>query len=466
MNLEEVKEEFCRPVDERAILSFALNDINYFYSVCSKLSDGDFLHSHHQLIFMIMKTLLDRGVKSLDLAALNAEAQAEGVFHNIGGYDYVLSINNMMLSKENFDVYLNNVIEASTKFKLYLKIHNGLDAILTNSKNGLSSADLMGDIESSVLDLSTESKSIEEPKNIADGLREYIEEKSENKVEMMGISTGYPILDKQIDGLVPGTLLIVSARKKMGKSTFLSNIAAHVAIIDRVPTLYIDTEMSFVEWRDRIVSHMSNVPERVVKHGGYTPEDKAKIMKCVDRIEGSKLFHEFMPGYSLDKIVTLYKKYKAVHNIGLGIFDYLKEPDSSTLDRQRKEYQVLGDVTTKLKDLAGILNIPFATAVQINRSGDIADSDRVARYGDVVAQWMLKDEEEYNHGGEKGGRYKLVIRDSRRGGATPKEGIGYWFFKEQLSIKEVDAANQLVNSFGDRVINFGSDSFSDDKELK
>lgn len=466
MNLEEAKEEFCRPGDERAILSFSLKGIDYFYSVCSKMTITDFLHPQHQLIFMIMKTLLDRGVKSLDLTALNAEAQSAGVFYNIGGYEYVQSIENMILSKDNFDMYLNNVLEASTKFQLFLKLNEGVSSVMANAKKGLASADLIGSIESSVLDLSTRSRSIGEPRNLADGLREYVEEKSEKRVEMIGISTGYPILDKQIDGLVPGTLMIVSARKKMGKSTFLSNIAAHVALIDRIPTLYIDTEMSFGEWRDRMVSHMSNVPERTVKHGGYTPEDKAKILKCVDVIEGAELYHEFMPGYSLDKIVALYKKYKVTHNIGFGVFDYLKEPDSSSLERQRKEYQVLGDVTTKLKDLAGTLDIPFATAVQINRSGDIADSDRIARYGDVIAQWMLKEEDEYEHGGDEGGRYKLVIRDSRRGGATPKEGIGYWFFKEQLTIREVDAAHQLINTLGDNVVNFGSESFADDKTLE
>ena len=46
---------------------------------------------------------------------------------------------------------------------------------------------------------------------------------------MSGISTGYPILDKQIDGMIPGTVLFIAARKKMGKSTLLTNIAAYDA---------------------------------------------------------------------------------------------------------------------------------------------------------------------------------------------------------------------------------------------
>ena len=98
----------------------------------------------------------------------------------------------------------------------------------------------------------------------------------------------------------------------------------------------------------------------------------------------------------------------------------------------RKEYQLLGDITTVLKDLAGQLNIPAVTAVQINRSGQIADSDRIARFGDVIAQWMSKKPEDLEKDGYQAGTHKLVVRDTRRGGATPEEGIGYHFFKEQL----------------------------------
>jgi replicative DNA helicase len=329
---------------------------------------------------------------------------------------------------------------------------------MRNAKDGKTSADLIGSVETNVLDLSTESKAIKEPIDLAEGLSELIEERKVNEVKQMGISTGFPILDFQIDGLVPGTLNIISARLKVGKSAILSNIATHVAYMQRIPVLYIDTEMPFGQWRDRIIASMSGVRERDIKHGGYDPEIYDKIVnKCVKIVNNGKLFHEFMPGYNVEKIVALYKKYKLKHNIGLMIFDYIKEPDSSSLDRQRKEYQVLGDVTTKLKDLAGELDIPALAAVQINRANEIADSDRIARYADVICQWMVKTEEEIENGGDPGGTHKLVVRETRRGGSTPVQGIGFKFFKEQLCIKEVNAPDQLIK-YGEKVINSGSAS--------
>jgi replicative DNA helicase len=204
---------------------------------------------------------------------------------------------------------------------------------------------------------------------------------------------------------------------------------------------------------------MSNTRERDIKHGNYTEEDYQRIQnRCVGMVEKGELYHEYMPGYSIEKIVALYKKYKLKHNIGLMIFDYIKEPDSSSIERQRREYQVLGDVTTKLKDLAGQLNVPCLTAVQINREGNVADSDRIARYADIIMQWTTRSKEEMEGQPDgKAGQYKLVIRETRRGGMTAEEGIGYYFFKEKLLIDEVKPEFQLKNYNNGVVNNDGSD---------
>lgn len=455
MMREEVKEIFRRPTDERALLSFCFKDIDYFYTLAQRLTEKDFLSYDNSIIYTLFSSLSHKNIQKFDLPLIINVAQESGVLDSVGGIDYLHSINDMPVSNENFEVYLKNVLEASTKFRLYGTLNEKLKLIEKNSKDGKDSAELIGSLEGEILDLSTTSKAIKEPQNLSEGLRDTINERRTNAVERMGVSTGYAILDKQIDGLVPATLTVVAARPKMGKSTFLSNIAAYVAYQEGIPVLYVDTEMSFEQWRDRIVACMSGVRERDIKHGGYDDETYNNIIdKCVNIVERGKLFHEFMPGYSVDKLVALYKKYKIKHDIGLMVFDYIKEPDSASIDRQRKEYQILGDVTTKLKDLAGELEIPALTAIQLNRDKEIADSDRIARYADVICLWSKKDKEELEAGSDRGGSHKLMVRETRRGGMTPKEGIGYYFYKETLYIEEVDANDQLIQ-YGNKVVNYG-----------
>lgn len=457
----EVKQLFCRATDERALLAYSFKTIDSFYTIISKMDEKDFLYPGHSTLFVLLKSMLNKGVEKFDIAMIVDVARNEGCLQSIGGIDYLQSVNNMEVSEENFKIYLNNVLEASTKYKLYGLLKEGTAKVVDNAKEGRNSSELMGRVENEILNLSTESKAVDEPKDFADGLVEYIEERKENRIEQVGLSTGHVILDKQIDGLIPATLFIVGARLKEGKSAFLTNIALHVAYIENKTVLYIDTEMPYVQWRPRAVAALSGVKEREIIHGGYSERTHERIVnRCLKRVDDGKLFHEYMPGYSVDKIVALYKKYKVKHDLGLIMFDYLKEPGSSSVDRQRKEYQLLGDVTTTIKDLAGELNIPAVTAVQLNRAKEIADSDRIARYADVIGIWSTREKDEIDKAGLEAGSHKLVVQNSRRGGQTPVEGIGYRFFKEQLRIIEVDIQDQAIDY--SRIINEGS-AYYDDK---
>lgn len=461
----QIKQMFCRAAEERALISYCMKDLSNYFAVCSKLSATDFLYAEHQMMIMLFEKLASKGASSFETNLITAEANAEGVLESLGGLQYIQTIANMALSDRNFDLYLQTVFDASTKYKLYMLLSDKLTTIEENTKEGLSSADLLSSVEASILDLSMSGLNINEPINLSDGLQEYIDELKDKKIVLSGLSTGYPILDKQIDGMVAGTLLVIAARKKVGKSAFLSNIAINAACRLNTPVLYVDTELSFNEWRSRALATISGIKERDIKHGGWDDMTHLQIQKAKRLIDGKKLFHEYMPGYSVDKLVALYKKYHHKEKIGLIVFDYLKEPDSTSVDRQRKEYQLLGDVTTKLKDLAGQLNIPALTAVQLNRDNDIADSDRIARYADVICIWSTREAKDIETGSVDSGSHKLVIKDTRRGGATNDNGIGYNFRKDILQINEVAVDKQYFTNF-EKVVNFDSAGYEDTDEVR
>jgi len=440
---EAVKDEFCQAVYERALLSYCFRNIDNYYTIVSQISEQDFLRPEHKLIYIILGTLAKTNISKFDGSMVTNEAQKNGVLQQIGSYDYVSAIMGLDLEESNISYYIDKVLDNSTKYQLYNKLSSNLNLLKEKAKDdNVTSFDLLGKTTNDVMALSMKSKSVKEARNLADGIDEYINERRDNPIEYCGISTGFTILDKRIDGMIPGTLSIVCARPKHGKSTFLSTVAAYVAYELSEPVLYIDTEMPFEQWRDRVIAMMSGVPERRVKHGGYSDQESYNIDQAVETIKKGKFFHEYMPGYTIDKLVAIYKKYKHIEGIKLGVFDYIKAPPGADF-RNKKEYQLLGDVTTILKDLAGELDIPVFAANQINRQQDIADSDRILRYADVLMFLKPKTPEEMQQAGISGGTYKLVITDSRRGGTTPIEGIGFNFYKRSLQMSEAEV--QLID---------------------
>lgn len=433
------KSAFCNPSHERAVLSYCFHSVANYFIIASKVTSKDFLNSDHETLWVLFSQLIKRGIAQLDLALVVGEADKQGVLGSLGGIKYIQSIANMELGQDNLQFYVDKLLDSSLKYQLYVRIGQNLQSIFNDSQNEDRLAmDMIGGVTNDVMSLSMQSKAVREALNLGDHVDAYIEARKDSPIEICGLSTGFKILDKRIDGLVPGTLTVFCARPKNGKSTFLSTVGKYVSLFERKPVLYVDTEMSFEEWMPRVISMVSGVPERRIKHGGYSEQEYYNIQQAQKLIKQGKFYHEYMPGYSVDRLIALYKKYKHVENIELGIFDYLKAPPGADF-RNKKEYQLLGDVTTALKDLAGELNIPMLCANQINRQDDIADSDRILRYADVLIFFKKKDKNDIEKTGLSGGTYKLLVTDSRRGGTTTEDGIGYEFRKSNLQIWEAEA---------------------------
>ena len=466
--IEKTKEMFTQAVYERALLSYCFESIDNYYIIASAVSDQDFLRPEHRLMWIMFGSLITRGVSKFDGSLVVNEATHNGVLKDVGGYEYINAVIGMDISDTNIQYYIDKVLDASTKFQLYIRLQNGLTKIGSESTNDdISAVDLIGTVAKDVMDLSLKSKAVKEATDLADGIDEYIEERRNNPMEYCGMSTGFSILDKRIDGLVPGTLTVLCARPKHGKSTFLSNVGSYVAYRLLKPVLYIDTEMPFDQWRSRMISMLSGVPERRVKHGGYTEQEYFNLQQATDLIKKGKLFHEYMPGYDVGKLSAIYNKYKHVEGIELAVFDYIKEPPGGSKDR--KEYQLLGDVTTALKDMSGELQIPFLCANQLNRQKDIADSDRILRYADVLMFFKPKESEEMERGGTSGGGYKLVITDSRRDGPTRVLFLDRVYAKTTLQMSEAEV--QLIDYDSKEYkekeeIEYGTDSTESSKSVE
>jgi len=193
---EQIKESFCQPFSERALLAYCFKDINSYHNILSRLSDTDFLRPEHRLIWAIMGTLVKRDVKSFDISMIIDEAQKSQVLDKVGGYEYVTACAHMDLAGSNLEYYIDKVLNASTKYQLYMKLNYDLRKISNESSNDdVQADDLLGLVTSDVLELSLRSNAVKEATNLSDGIDEYIEERRSNPVNFCGISTGYEILD-------------------------------------------------------------------------------------------------------------------------------------------------------------------------------------------------------------------------------------------------------------------------------
>ena len=424
------QEKFADRGNERMVLSCVLRDPDLMIDVTAKLKEEDFLSPNHRALYAILASLYTRGVQAFDLPAVVSEAETRGALKIIGGWDYVDALKASTVDPSNLPIYVDRLFDCSTKYKLYLEVEHIRDNIISNtgpSDEADSATELIARAENRILDVSMRSNQIEDAEDLGSGLRELLERKASNPVDVLGLTTSIPLLDKAINGLTPGSLTVVAARAKGGKSTLLLNMAANIAYNVGMPVLYVDTELSKEEVQMRTVSLISEVPERLITNGQFITrhEYAENVWRAIDIVNRGHFFHKYMPGFTLDAVKSMARKFHAREGIGAVFFDYIKMPEV-TGSESMKEHQLLGNIATGLKDLAGQLNIPVVAAAQIKRGdttspktrfhdSDVADSDRIGRYCNNLLTIGTKSRKEREEDGETCGTHRLQVLLARAG---------------------------------------------------
>jgi replicative DNA helicase len=458
MDLEQTKIKFSHAGNEAAIIACVLKEPTNFFEVESKMGDGDFLTSHNRALWTVIKGLMREDLATLDASAILTQSSALKLDDKIGGYDYVNALFDKSVDPNNIEFYIKKVIDASTKFKIIKassEIQELTDQNRILSSDTLDAETIVGHAQERFLQISVESNKGTDAVDISEGLVELVEEAKASPTKVRGLETGFPLLDAAINGLEPGTLTVLGARPKAGKSATLMNMAKYMAYQTDHPILYLDTEMSTKEQQFRLLAILSGVPEKEIKNGTYTtnPEWDMAVDEALQIARSGKILHKYYPDFTAEGVSALTRKYKHQHGISCVIFDYIKLPDADLQQIGKvKEYQALGYLCVALKNLAGQLEIPVLTAAQIGREGankgrvtatDFADSDRILRYANTLLGLAPKTKDEMKKLEEEHGRdaaiamgtHRLQILDTRAGG-TNFGGIDMYFRKQILTMQE------------------------------
>lgn len=252
-------------------------------------------------------------------------------------------------------------------------------------------AEIMNEIESPILDFSLGLRGLERnfhPIPITNDLRDHVEFLKNNVVDQIGIPSGFKWYDFAIGGgFRRQEIAMIAARPGRGKSFTAINIGSHIAFNLGIPTLYLYNEMSREQQLSRMLAIRSGVPTNLIETGKFS-EDRiqlANVMKAVDDIENSPYYIHSILGLSVESVQSLIKRW-IMKNVGFSngktnpcmiIYDYIKLPDRSHASNGLQEWAAVGDLVTSLCNFAEQYDCPILGFAQLNKEGDIAQTDRI-----------------------------------------------------------------------------------------
>lgn len=213
-----------------------------------------------------------------------------------------------------------------------------------------------------------------------------------------------------------------------GKSSIGKEFAVHVAK-NNIPTIIIDTELSYEDQMERIIASESDVELTELRNKSYrNDEGKLKrVRKAVENIKQLPLYHKNVSGKDFEYILNYLKRWlhrdvgftDGKANKHFVVYDYFKLTETNTL-KEMQEYQAIGFQMSKLHDFCKIHETPVLSFVQLNRDGITKDSTDVVSQSDrlvwnCVSLSLLKrkTQDEIGADGIQNGNTKMIPLEGR-----------------------------------------------------
>lgn len=409
---------------EQCVLGGMLLSKDAIADVIEILRSSDFYRPAHATIFDAILDLYGRG-EPADPITVAAALADSGDLARVGGAPYLHTLIAAVPTAANAAYYARIVSERAVLRRL-------VEAGTRIVQLGYGAAAGAGRDVDDVVDLAqqavyevTERRVSEDFSVLADLLQptlDEIEAVGSQSGVMTGVPTGFTDLDRLLNGLHPGQLIVVAGRPGLGKSTVSMDFARNAAIRHNLASVIFSLEMSKVEIVMRLLSAEARVPLHVLRSGQLSDDDWTKLARRMGEISEAPLFVDDTPNMNLMEIRAKARRLRQRHDLRLVVVDYLQL--MTTPKRVESRQQEVAELSRGLKLLAKEIECPVVAVSQLNRGpeqrtdkrpqlSDLRESGSIEQDADVVI--LLHREDYYDKESPRAGEADFIVAKHRNG---------------------------------------------------
>jgi replicative DNA helicase len=376
---------------EKGVLGSVLLDHDTVHEVLPLLAAGDFYRDAHATIYESMRDVFDAGERIDCLTIAERLAKADKL-KAIGGEDYLAEIVTSVPHAANARYYAQIVRQKSLARAVLQAATDTIRDVYSNEFTAEELIDratrLMLDVTDRAGNARDDIKTLRQAMDRAIAVME-----SRRAGATVGVASGLPDLDTAVV-FAPGTFSVIGARPGLGKSALALNIAAHAATVQRVPVLIFSMEMADAEIGERALSLLGEASGYQMRHPATLDEDGfARLMRHVGRGYdagcNAPIFIDDTSGRTSMQVVSIARRARLKHDIGLVIVDYLQLCEADDQGDTRQEQ--VSKISRRLKVLARTLEIPVIALSQLNRQCE-GREDRRPRKSDLRESGSLEQD--------------------------------------------------------------------------
>ena len=407
---------------EKAFISAILQRPSIINEAADKISEKLFFHPAHKRIFNSAIELWKEG-QGCDLVTITEHMSNAGTLELSGGAAFVTEcfISHCVVS--NWEGYVE-ILKHKHTSRLAIA---AAERIIASANDPASAGELSEIVQKALVAVAADAETtsrIESVKGVAiERLNEY-EEIVKNRGKLIGITSGFRLLDELTGGFRNGQLVVIGAPTKGGKTTVAMNMAMRTADVDNNPVGIISLEMSKGELMDRLIASKSGADlSLLTKSGEIDKQLMSRIAQGANQIAKLPIWIRDESSLNCLQLRAAVRRMVAVHNVKMVVVDYIQllEPTNTKDSRERQ----VAEASRTLKTLAKELGIVIIALTQLNSDGASRESRAIEHDSDLFLT-ISQDEKDQSS-------WFLNIKLAR---ACPRASIPLTFRSEYLRFDE------------------------------
>jgi len=260
---------------------------------------------------------------------------------------------------DSLDYLLDQLIEFRKRQKSIEVVQQAADAIAVGDHN--SAIKIMGQGFATLIDEGSYSPTeIDLTKDAMGRYQEYLDIKTRPN-GLLGLATGFQVMDMATAGLQPGQLVTIIAPPKTGKSVLAMQMAVNVHNDGFVP-MFQSFEMSNLEQQHRHDAMRAHISHGRMVRGALNPSEETRYQKMLTDMEGMHKFYltESISGATVSQLAIKLEKLRPQILFVDGVYLMFDE-----ISQERGTPLALKNITQSMKRLAQKYSIPIVQSTQV-----------------------------------------------------------------------------------------------------
>jgi replicative DNA helicase len=425
---------------EQSVLGSMLLDAEAVVRVAGIVAAGDFSRAAHAKIFQAMLALYDRN-EAVDTVTVAAELERMEALEDVGGAAYLYDLVVQTPVAAHVEHYARVVVRASVQRQLIEAA--GKIARLAYSGDADTIEQTIGQAQSVLFQVAEgrQSRELVPVSSLLDSYLDHVEEIQANRDLGYGVRTGFLDLDRLLGGLHGSDVCIVAGRPGMGKTSWLTTVAAHLAVERAATVALFSLEMSGEQVVQRLLAAETGIPASALRMGDIRPDQLELVTRAIGKLDTAPIYVDDTPGITPFDLRTKVRRLASERRVDLVMVDYLQLMDGGR--RMENRVQEISYISRSLKSLAREVDVPVIAASQLSRAvehrgnqrrpvlADLRDSGSIEQDADMVV--FLYRDVVYNEDTPRPHIAEAIVAKNRHG---PTGMVELHFVEHEMKFRD------------------------------